>query len=308
MKTTLSFLLILAFCSSCSNLQQVESASKRVGEYQEIIEEDYELSKPKNGGNMVLILFGGFSENTEKIKREFKFLETAKENNIAVLYMNYNRKLWMTETEKKELKKRVESIFISNNLSVKNVHIGGFSSGGNISLLLTEHLISTNSTIQPKGIFVVDSPVDLLELYKLSERNLARNYSEISKQESTWLINLFKEEFGTPDESIEKYENHSPFTYETKNISNLANLDGLKIRFYSEPDTKWWKENRNNDPTDLNAYWIEKLTIQLKKELANSSVEYIITKNKGYRANGERHPHSWSIINKVDLISWMLTK
>ncbi|WP_301338810.1 hypothetical protein [Tenacibaculum mesophilum] len=32
------------------------------------------------------------------------------------------------------------------------------------------------------------------------------------------------------------------------------------------------------------------------------------TTNKGYRANGERHPHSWAIVDKNDLINWILTK
>ncbi|WP_301280574.1 hypothetical protein [Tenacibaculum mesophilum] len=32
------------------------------------------------------------------------------------------------------------------------------------------------------------------------------------------------------------------------------------------------------------------------------------TTKKGYRANGERHPHSWAIVDKNDLINWILTK
>ena len=35
-------------------------------------------------------------------------------------------------------------------------------------------------------------------------------------------------------------------------------------------------------------------------------VELIQTQNKGFRANGERNPHSWSIVDVDDLIYWML--
>ena len=170
------------------------------------------------------------------------------EKNVAVLYMNYNQKLWMSKEDKRALKEKVETIFVTNELSPKDVYIGGFSSGGNITLLLSDYLIASKSSIQPKGIFIIDSPVDLLELYRLSERNLDRNFSEGSIQEATWLIDVFKSEFGKPEDGIKSYESFSPFTSETGNISNLSNLDGLKIRFYSEPDTIWWKENRNNEP------------------------------------------------------------
>ena len=30
------------------------------------------------------------------------------------------------------------------------------------------------------------------------------------------------------------------------------------------------------------------------------------SENKHYRSNGNRHLHSWSIINKEDLFDWML--
>lgn len=305
---SLFILIILGSLFSCSISEKENKKATLSYEYLEIIEEDYEISKPQHRGNTTLVLFGGFPENATDIKREFDFLEVAKKKNIAILYLNYNRKLWMTEIEKVELTKSINSIFSSNNLPTENVHIGGFSSGGNISLLLSDYLISSKSKIQPKGIFIVDSPVDLLELYRLSERNLKSNFSQSLIQEAKWLMGLFIEEFGLPEKGISKFEEYSPYISEKNNISNLSSLDGLKIRFYSEPDTLWWKENRNNEPTDLNAHWIEKLSTELSEKLPNSNVEFIITKNKGYRANGERHPHSWSIIDKVDLLNWILKK
>ena len=44
---------------------------------------------------------------------------------------------------------------------------------------------------------------------------------------------------------------------------------------------------------------------KLKTEFGNKNIELIKTENKGYRANGERHPHSWAIVNEKDLINWM---
>jgi len=67
----------------------------------------------------------------------------------------------------------------------------------------------------------------------------------------------------------------------------------------------WWKVNRQTNFEQTNAYYIQKLSESLKKR-DFKNVEYIPTEKKGYRANGNRHPHSWSIIDKENLFDWML--
>lgn len=59
------------------------------------------------------------------------------------------------------------------------------------------------------------------------------------------------------------------------------------------------------DYEQMNAYYIKNLSEKLN-DSEFKSVEYIPTKDKGYRANGERHPHSWTIVDINDLINWML--
>jgi len=309
MSKVLGILLSVLITLSCNNIKQEEEVEIiEIIEYKEIINDNYELNKPVRNANAVLVLFGGFPEQPKDIKREFQIQEIAKKNNIAVLYMNYNQKLWINKSDKAHLEELLKLIFDDNKLPTDNIYIGGFSSGGNVTLLLSNYLKSISSSIQPKGVFIIDSPVDLLELYRLAKRNIARNFSKLSIHEANWLIKLFENEFENSENGIKKYEEFSPYTAETKNIQNLLSLKGLKIRFYSEPDTIWWEEKRKNKPTDLNAFWIEKLTIILKSKFSHSSVEYIPTKNRGYRSNGERHPHSWSIVDKKDLVEWMIKK
>ncbi|MDX6747060.1 hypothetical protein SHK09_09685 [Polaribacter sp. PL03] len=45
---------------------------------------------------------------------------------------------------------------------------------------------------------------------------------------------------------------------------------------------------------------------KLALEFGGDNIKLINTKNRGYRANGERHPHSWSIVDEKDLINWIL--
>ena len=61
------------------------------------------------------------------------------------------------------------------------------------------------------------------------------------------------------------------------------------------------------DYEQMNAFYIKNLSKSLTKQ-GFENVEYIATKNKGYRANGDRHPHSWGIVDKKELIDWMLKK
>ena len=140
----------------------------------------------------------------------------------------------------------------------------------------------------------------------MSEKNLRLNYSESSVQESDWIIKQFDTIFGSPSDGIESYEKNAPYTYESGNIDNLTGLKNLKIRFYTEPDIDWWKKKAQNDYTDLNAFYIKKLSEKLTLEFGNKNIELIETQNKGYRANGDRHPHSWSIVNEEDLINWIM--
>lgn len=266
----------------------------------------YELQKPAGNTKAVLMLFGGFPENATDIKREFDIVAMATAQNIAVILMNYNQKIWLAPNEKQELAEQIQVIFQSHQLPTDNVFIGGFSSGGNVSLLISDFMTQNPQYgIIPKGVFAGDSPIDLAELYRSSEKNVARNFSEPAVQESTWILETLGKQFGNPNESIDLYEKNAVFTLQTRNIDNLKNLKQTQIRLYTEPDSLWWKENRMADFEQTNAYLFKKLAETLVRQNFEA-VEYIATKNKGYRANGERHPHSWAIIDKAALMDWIL--
>ena len=272
-----------------------------------IVSKNYELIIPKKQDGF-LILFPCFPCNAENTRTQFNIIDITSDNNITVLLMNFNQHLWLSDSEKKDLEKIIMDAVIQYDIKIDNTYIGGFSSGGNVTLLLTDYLKLTNSSIQPTGLFIADSPVDLLGLYENSQKAIEKNKSELAVQEANWLIEMFNLEFGTGKTSFTNYENKSPYFSKTNSTKNMSNLNGLKIRLYSEPDTLWWKQNREAEYEDMNAYYIEKLTNDLEKLYGVENVTYIKTENRGYRANGNRHPHSWAIIDEEDLVNWILTK
>lgn len=309
MKTQLLLLISIFLLSACqdnSKPKQATTTDNPKATDNKIVKADYELIKPESEIKAVLVLFGGFPQTAKDIQREFPIMEKAKQNGIALLLMNFNRKLWLEEEEKSKLAQLLNTISIEHQLPTENIYMGGFSSGGNVSLLLSNHLTQQQDKIQPKGVFIVDSPIDLEQLYRCAERNIERNFTEGSVQEAKGIISMLGQQFGAPKDSIDNYVAHSPYLYSAKNISNLQALQNSKLRFYTEPDTTWWKENRENDYEDMNAYYIKQLALQLQTTFNSDNIQLIETQNKGKRANGMRHPHSWSIVEQDDLIAWIL--
>ncbi|SDG69895.1 hypothetical protein [Winogradskyella thalassocola] len=304
-KKILALLIIASISISCKNTEHEKKEPVTEITFEDIINEDYELHKSSKNSNGVLVLFGGFPESAKDIKREFKILENAENHNISVLYMNYSQKIWLEQDELSQLSEQLQDIFKVNILPTDNVYIGGFSSGGNMALLISDFMTNQQSNIIPKGVFIVDSPIDLVALYNTAQKNIERNFSNSAVQESTWLLETLGAKFGNPKDSISGYEEYAIFTSKTNNINTIKNLKNTKIRLYTEPDTLWWKENTMAKYEDLNAYYIKKLSEALQTSQFKD-VTYIPTTDKGYRSNGDRHPHSWAIIDTKNLINWML--
>jgi hypothetical protein len=86
---------------------------------------------------------------------------------------------------------------------------------------------------------------------------------------------------------------------------NIKYLTNIKTRFYCEPDLKWQLENKNRTYEELNTYVLENASQTLLKS-GSKHTELIQTQNRGIRADGTKHPHSWNIVDGVELVKWML--
>lgn len=305
----LASLLIVMMSFSCSDIptdQNKENSTLEWDELELIRTDEYDLYLPKGKSQALLILFGGYPETASDVQREFPILEHAKNHDVAVLFSNFNRKLWLAESEKQLLARDLQTVIEEHKLPSDKVFIGGYSSGGVVSLHLSNYVNGLKEFyFDPKGVFIIDSPIDLQALYKSSQKNLKRNFSEVSVQESTWIIQTLESTFGIPEEHLAEYEKNAIYTHSAGYTYNLNKLKDTRLRLYTEPDTIWWKENRMADYDQMNAFYIKELSLQLQSE-GFTKVELIETENKGYRANGDRHPHSWSIVDKEDLFSWIL--
>lgn len=264
---------------------------------------DFELiiAKEQNG---LLILFPGGGGSPENIKKEFKIVDAAKNKGISLLMVNFARKLWVEDEDCEKLSALINSLIKEQKLKTDNVYMGGMSIGGNVTLSLSQYLLK-NNILPIKGAFIVDSPIDLYGLYESSIKDI--NNKELSEErlsEPKWIVNYFEESF-SKDSLLFNIQYTSPITLKTNNYSNISELKSKKLRFYIEPDIDWYENIRKTDFKSTNAYTIQQLYILLK-ESNWKGVELIESKNKGYRSNGDRNPHSWSIINVDNLLNWIL--
>ncbi len=301
MKKLLFLTLILLI--GCKN--ESKKPTDETKEIKTVVNDDYELVKANNS-KALLIIFPGGGSTSKETKRDFKIIDKATEKGINVLLMNFGRKLWIENIDSQQLSELILNAVEENNLSTKNVFIGGMSIGGTVALTLSDYLHKNNSALKPKGVFVVDSPIDLFALYKSSQKDILRkDFSEERLEEPKWIINYFEEEFGGKDSLLTNIQKVSPLTITTENVNSIKNLKNQKLRFYTEPDTLWWKENRQTDFESTNAFTLQK-TKELLIDKNWDNVELIQTKNKGFQNDGESNPHSWSIVDIDDLINWIL--
>lgn len=110
---------------------------------------------------------------------------------------------------------------------------------------------------------------------------------------------------GVPDSLMSAYIAQSAFSYSEKNGGNARYLSGTPLRIYTDVDVNWWMDNRGVDMYDMNALDQSAMVLLLRK-MGNTRAEFINAYQKGYRLEGFRHPHSWSIVNAEDCIAWIL--
>ncbi len=290
-------ILFLLYYSSCS-----QKPTKTTNSIPGLIHENYELYQVPES-EAVLVLFPGGGQRAEDIRLNFDILPKAKAAKITVLLMNFTNHLWLEDNDFELLKDQLAVVFDQHQLETKKIYFGGFSIGGNTASTLANYLHENQTITAPEGVFMGDSPIDLYALYQSAEIDLQNpNFSEERLAEPRWIVNNFKEAFGDTS-LLSKIPEVSPFTLRRK-TNSVPHLKTIKLRFYTEPDPKWWKENRGTAYEQTNAYSIQQLTKMLKAQ-GWDRLELIETQNQGYRSNGERHPHSWSIINIEALINWM---
>lgn len=269
----------------------------------------YYLSvEPKETIECVLVLFPGFSQNSESIFLDTEFHKYAFEQNILTIGFAGRMKLTADSILQEKINLVLSDVIKKTKIEKDKFVLGGFSAGGVIALRYTElcYQFPNEYPIRPKGVFMADSPVDLYHSWKLQEENIKNNYSEISVNEANWLKRYYREFYGaTPSENPNRYISLSPFSIDEKYGNNEQFLKDVAVRAYHDIDIEWRLTNRNQTAKFDNYVATSELINRLMI-MGNNKAEFIQSFKTGYRRNGQRHPHSWSIVEEEECIDWII--
>jgi len=262
---------------------------------------EYDLFLPAREQKALLILFPCFSCDAADTQEESAIPEAAAANDITVLMMNFNHHLLMSGAEQEQVISMIAGAVKEHGVDASNTFIGGFASGGNVSVLIAKALLkSTDAPVQVKGVFAVDSPLDLSHLYKASKHRVERPSFPDQKGEARMVVALLDSTLGDPATNGPAYEAASPLMDAEASIAPFVDLP---VRFYTEPDTTWWHVNRGDSYEDMNAFALKRLHGALLAA-GNLNAEYITTEARGFQ-HGRRHPHAWSIVEEPELVKWI---
>jgi hypothetical protein len=267
----------------------------------------------------VLVLFPSAFESCESVISCNKdLIQKSFDKGImtVVISSNFNRSLSVDQFALDFFNQTFNEIATKNKIAKDKFIMCGLSLGGMNALRYTELAQDENfkTSVKPIAVIGVDPPVDEMGLFYRAQDEVNLYQPDSSKlssgqqnalTEGKMLVTDFKEIYGgTPEQMPNNYIKHSPYTRTEKDGGNAKYLLKTPTRIYCDPDINWHLKNRQRDYYHINASdqtaLINFLTLN-----GNKNAEFKSYVGKGYRLDGTRHPHSWSIIDTDDCIKWI---
>lgn len=254
----------------------------------------------------VLVLLSGFGQRAEDTPPETKLHNVAYLNNILTIFYAAGNKLYADSSTRVKLNRVMRDVMTRYKVGKNSFVLGGFSAGGMIALRYVElcNEFPTQFPIQPKGVFVVDSPIDFFTIWNELAEAARSKSSEAAVEEAERAMKFISQDHGDPIANKQFYARLNPFSMNKEFGENERFLKSTPVRAYHDVDIAWWLINRSQSVIEAN-YLVTSELIKRLLLLGNKKAEFMQSYQTGYRSNGQRHPHSWSIVNEVEFVQWM---
>ena len=298
--------LILFFILLINNFLFCQSIKKIFLNEKDSLSDYYLALEPQDTVKGVLFLLSGFGQNAETIFPESKLFNVAYANRILTIAWGAGNKLYADSIVETQLTTIFKVIINKYKINSDKFVLGGYSAGGMIAMRYVElcNEFSDKFPIKPKGVFTVDSPIDIFTIWNDLETSAKNKYSPYAVEEAERAMKSIKLDHGVPKENISLYSKLTAFSMDKKYGENEKWLKNTAVRTYHDVDISWRLTNRNQPVSESNFLVTSELINRLLL-MGNQNAEFIVSDRKGYRSNGQRHPHSWSIVDEVECIQWM---
>lgn len=270
----------------------------------------YLAFKPTGQIKGLLLLLPSFGETPQLASSETNLHKKAAELGLLTVFpclQHGNVSFYIDSLSQKSLDTLIISLQEKHHLKGKGFYLGGFSLGGSGVVKYAERAYNSTNIPKPNAIFALDPPLDFERLYRSIEKEIRHgktpaliNESQYIKQ---WLDYVFQ---GSPRQNLTAYHQISPYSYTDSLQTAIKPLLKCPIKLVTEPDILWQLEERNRSLYDLNSLDCSALITELKVA-GHQDAHLILTNNKGFRKlTGKKNPHSWSIANEEELLTWLL--
>ena len=263
----------------------------------------YTLVLPEDETAKGLIVF--FNSDRDTINNIFRH---ALPLDIAVAYVTTGNRFefFFEEERMQQIDTYLQEIVTNYKIPKRNLLFCGMSLAGTRALkqAIFAKQDSSQFKLFPRAIAACDSPIDFIRFWQSLERAKRLNYNPIAVNEATWVTAYLENNLGgAPKNQEEAFIAYSPYSFSNLELGNEQWLKDIAVRAYTEPDVQWWMENRGKSYYGMNALDAAAL-INALQLLGNKEADLILTEDKGYRPNGSRHPHSWSIVDEKEMVNW----
>ena len=146
----------------------------------------YYKVKPDVEAKGLLILLPGCRGNSEWPLKTTKIPYIAADRGLVTIMIDYEIWLsWLRDDVLGLLNTSINHVIYEHEIPQDKCVIGGFSSGGNMALSFAESALEDSNTtaVVPRGVFALDPPLDLAELYSCDNQILKGYYCLEKKKE-----------------------------------------------------------------------------------------------------------------------------
>jgi pimeloyl-ACP methyl ester carboxylesterase len=249
MKLKFKFFTILTFSLLTCVDTYSQTIKKIVLDSTDFYSGHYLVLEPENTDTIsgVLILLAGFGQIPENTPPETKLHNVAYANNILTIFYASGNKLYADSITQLKLTRVIKDVLTRYKVKSSAFVLGGYSAGGMVAMRYVElcNEFPDKFPIQPKGLFTVDSPIDIFTIYEQLEESAKNNYSELAVEEAVRAMGHIKNDYGVPRENISTYAKLTAFSMNKDYCQNEIFLKKTAVRTYHDVDIAWRINNRN---------------------------------------------------------------
>lgn len=259
-----------------------------------------------------LVLIAGLGQTPEDVLIQTDLPKLASQNGILVIIPTFKTgvlSFGIDSISQQSFKEILTDVTNKYKLLDQRLFVGGFSIGGSCAIKFAEVANSENYKTKPVAVFAIDPPLDFERFYHSRKRDIRLSSQPKPNEEAVFMIDKIEKEMrGNPETAGANFYRISPYSFSDVNQTAIKTLLKTPLRIYREPDVDWWIKECGGDFSGMNALDASAMINELIK-LGHKNASLITTEKRGFRKpDNRRHPHSWSIVDNLELIKWLLNQ